>query len=111
MDELSDMLGSTKNAGICLCASISIFLGVAIVLISLDSVEPLEIGLEYDMISKSVNEDVYHGGLYMIGPLSYFIKFPYYHKTITFSSDFDANAAPLRTRTAEGLELYLYFSF
>jgi regulator of protease activity HflC (stomatin/prohibitin superfamily) len=85
---------------------------VFILALSWDTVEPIEWGLKYNSISKSItNETIYDGGRYLIWPFHSFIDFPRALKTIEFSTRRGANAQPLRTRTAEGLALGLHISF
>ena len=46
-------------------------------LMSIGTVEPIEYGIVYNAITKSVNADtVYPGGWYFIGPVMSFITFP-----------------------------------
>ena len=53
---------------------------------------------------------MYDAGRYLVGPFSYFVKFPGSLQTIEFSNQISVNP-PLKTRTEEGLSLTLYLSF
>jgi hypothetical protein len=84
-------------------AAISTCLGiVAIVLIigglawSAGTVEPIQYGLKYNTISKSVDTvNVYEGGWYVIGPFNSFISFPRTYVNLDFSNLPGSKSAPL----------------
>lgn len=49
---------------------------LVLLLVSIGTVEPIEYGIVYNAISKTVNtENVYPGGWYFIGPINSFITF------------------------------------
>ena len=59
-----------------------------------------------------MNKDVVlEGGLQYLGATNKIIAFPRINKQIEFSDQKGANAPALSTRTKEGLELKLHFSF
>ena len=99
-------------------AACSACLGVvAIVLIigglawSAGTVEPIQYGLKYNTLSKSVDTlNVYEGGWYVIGPFNSFISFPRTQVNIDFSNLPNSKSAPLQCRS-EGLPITLSFSF
>ena len=77
-----------------------------------DTVEPTEYGMTYNSITKRAGTDhIYEGGLYFVGPFQHFIKFPATVTHIEFSDRPTKDAAPLETRTKEGLGLILHVSF
>lgn len=87
-------------------------LAVIAIFASLGSLSPLEYGLKYSTFSKKIDETyVYQGGRHMIGPFSSFVTFPATVQNIEFSLSPNATAAPLSTRTQEGLALTLHISF
>jgi hypothetical protein len=78
---------------------------------SAGTVEPIEYGLKYNKISKSVDSSyVYTGGWYLIGPINSFIKFSSTVVNIDFSYYEGADSTPLQARS-EGLPITLSFSF
>lgn len=96
-------------------ALMGIFAALAVAVLALicsfDSLEPVQYGMRYNAITKQVDEDVYHGGLHLVGFWSSFIRFPSTVTNIEFSKDRRSNSRPLKTRTKEGLSLTLYLSF
>lgn len=82
-----------------------------ILLISMDSLEPLQYGITYNKITKYIGNEVYESGRYIIGPTKNFIIYPANLVTIEFSDGKQANADSLKTRTAEGLAVSLHVSF
>jgi hypothetical protein len=77
-----------------------------------DTVEPTEYGMTYNTVTKTAGMDhIYEGGLYFVGPITHFIKFPSVVTHIEFSDRPEANSPPLETRTKEGLGLVLHVSF
>jgi regulator of protease activity HflC (stomatin/prohibitin superfamily) len=99
------------SAWICLAICLGLSITVIILLISMDSLEPLEIGITYNKITKSVGKETYESGRYLIGPVNSFLVYPARLVTIEFSDAKTATADPLQTRTAEGLGLVLSVSF
>jgi hypothetical protein len=51
----------------------------------MDSLEPLQIGIAYNKITKTIDNHVYDSGRYLIGPLKGFIIYPSNLVTIEFS--------------------------
>lgn len=96
-----------KSLGCCCC---SILLLVTI-FCSFGSLEINQLGLNYSLISSTVEKNGYSAGLYPLGPFHSFIKFPSTVQTIQFSNDRDSSGPPLRSRTSDGLELTLEISF
>ena len=82
-----------------------------ILLISMDSLEPLEYGITYNKFTKTVGTEIYDSGRYIIGPWMSFITYPANLVTIEFSDSRRATSGALQTRTAEGLALSLHVSF
>lgn len=99
------------GAIICIAVTLGLLITVIFLLASLDSLEPLEIGITYNRITKSIGLDVYENGRYFIGPFKTFLVYPSNFITIEFSDSPTATSGPLQTRTAEGLGLTLYVSF
>lgn len=99
------------GALICLIICIVLTLTVILLLLSMDSLEPLQAGITYNKITKTIGTDVYQSGRYLIGPVKSFMVYPANLVTIEFSDSKTATSNPLQTRTAEGLGLQLYISF
>ncbi len=99
------------GAIICLVVCIVISITMILILVSMDSIEPLSYGLPYNKITKQIGTEAYESGRYMIGPFKSFIVYPASLVTIEFSDAKGATAEALQTRTAEGLGLTLYVSF
>ena len=80
-------------------------------LMSIGTVEPIEYGIVYNAITKSVNaESVYPGGWYFIGPVMSFITFPSTLVNIDFTEYPDAQSRPLVVKDNDGQEIRLSFS-
>lgn len=94
-----------------LISCIVISLVMILLLISMDTLEPLQYGITYNKITKTIGKDVYVGGRYLIGPMKGFIVYPANLVTIEFSDSRRATSEPLRTRTGEGLAISLHVSF
>jgi regulator of protease activity HflC (stomatin/prohibitin superfamily) len=93
-------------------AGVVAFLIVVAFAFMMDSVEPTEYGMTYNVLTKTAGMDhIYEGGLYFLGPVQRFIKFPATVTHIEFSDSPDAHAVPLETRTKEGLGLILHVAF
>jgi hypothetical protein len=60
-------------------------LGVILLLLSMDSIEPLEFGITYNKITKMIGTEVYENGRYLIGPWNSFIIYPANLVTVEFS--------------------------
>jgi regulator of protease activity HflC (stomatin/prohibitin superfamily) len=100
-----------KGALICLATCVVLSLIVILLLISMDSIEPLNYGIQYNKITKSISTETYENGRYIMLPWKTFITYPSNLVTIEFSDNRGATAEPLQTRTIEGLGLTLYVSF
>jgi len=92
---------------VCIVLSLTMIL----LLISMDTLEPLQYGITYNKITKTIGQDVYSSGRYLIGPTKGFIVYPANLVTIEFSDARGANGESLKTRTAEGLAIALHVSF
>jgi regulator of protease activity HflC (stomatin/prohibitin superfamily) len=77
----------------------------------MDSLEPLQVAITYNKITKQTGTEIYHSGRYLIGPFMSFLVYPSNQITIEFSEDRQAQSQPLQTRTGEGLGLVLHLSF
>lgn len=99
------------GAIVCLVICLTLSLIVILLLLSMDTLEPLQVGITYNKITKTIGTDVYENGRYLIGPLNSFLVYPANLVTVEFSDSRSATAEPLQTRTAEGLGLVLYVSF
>eukprot|EP00929_Paragymnodinium_shiwhaense_P016860 TRINITY_DN125524_c0_g1_i1.p1 TRINITY_DN125524_c0_g1~~TRINITY_DN125524_c0_g1_i1.p1 ORF type:complete len:312 (-),score=69.66 TRINITY_DN125524_c0_g1_i1:68-1003(-) len=74
--------------------------------------EPWEIGLDYSMITQRIAEDPWGPGRHYIGVGHSFLRFNSTVTTVQFSHDLENSAAgPLKSRTADGLEVALELSF
>lgn len=98
-------------ATICIVAGVVIAASFLLLLISIDSLEPLEVGITYNKITKTVGQDTYESGRYIIGPFKSFLVYPANLVTIEFSDSKGSTSEPLQTRTGEGLGLTLYISY
>ena len=78
---------------------------------SAGTIEPIEYGLKYNKITKTVDTSrVYTGGWYLIGPFNSFITFPSINKNIDFADYPGAQSSPYQTRAGQ-LSIVLSFSF
>lgn len=68
-------------------------LGVILLLISMDSLEPLTVGITYNKFNKKIGEETYESGRYLIGPFMNFIVYPSNLITVEFSSHKNANVS------------------
>lgn len=111
-------LWATISLGICVLLSLIIL----ILILSMDTIDPLQYGITINKITKTIGTEVYDNGRYIIGPFRNFIRYPANLVTIEFSDNRGANvyklikfykiqSEPLQTRTAEGLALGLHVSF
>jgi len=74
--------------------------------------EPWEIGLDCNRILQSIAPDAWGSGRHWIGIGHQFVKFPSTVITVQFTHDSKALLdGPLRSRTADGLEVSLELSF
>jgi regulator of protease activity HflC (stomatin/prohibitin superfamily) len=96
---------------ICIGTCVTISLVVILLLVSMDSIEPLQYGITYNRVTKAIGTEVYENGRYLIGPLNSFFEYPANLVTIEFSDQHTATAEALQTRTAEGLGISLHVAF
>jgi hypothetical protein len=82
-----------SGALICLIICIVLSLAVLILLLSMDSLEPLEYGITYNKITKTIGTDVFESGRYIIGPWMTFIIYPANLNSVEFS---DSRRATVR---------------
>jgi hypothetical protein len=73
------------------CLGVLIFIALIVLAISMDSIEPLEYGIKFNRISRSVEPGVYDSGRYIVGPLFTFIAYPANLVTVEFSDSRKAN--------------------
>ena len=67
---------------------------------SAGTVEPIQYGLKYNSISKSIDDTrTYTGGWYLIGPFNSFITYPSTNINVDFSDLPNSKSPPLSTRT------------
>jgi len=94
------------GCGVCLLVTILIF-----VLVSIGTVEPIEYGIKYNAITKSVDPTkVYTGGWYFIGVFNSFETFPSTLVNMDFASYPGAVAKPIDAKDSDGQELTISFS-
>lgn len=60
-------------------------LTAVILLVSMNSLEPLQWGITYNTITKSIGTDIYESGRYIFWPWEYFIVYPANLVTVEFS--------------------------
>mmetsp|Transcript_45910 Transcript_45910/g.52965 ORF Transcript_45910/g.52965 Transcript_45910/m.52965 type:complete len:318 (+) Transcript_45910:82-1035(+) len=93
--------------GGCGCVVILLVTILILVLCSYDSLEPTEVGLEYNPNSKNLNTDeLYKNGRHNLGIGHYFIKFPTELQQIKFQGK-----TVLQSRTKDGLSVHMTISF
>ena len=57
-----------------------------VLLLSMNSLEPLQYGITYNKITKTIGTEVFESGRYIIGPTKSFIVYPANLVTIEFSN-------------------------
>ena len=72
---------------ICIVVSLT----VLILLLSMDTIDPLQMGITLNTISKSVGNDTYQSGRYIIGPFTSFIRYPANLVMVEFSDSRNAD--------------------
>eukprot|EP00397_Hematodinium_sp_SG-2012_P035565 GEMP01038271.1.p1 GENE.GEMP01038271.1~~GEMP01038271.1.p1 ORF type:complete len:312 (+),score=39.68 GEMP01038271.1:223-1158(+) len=83
-----------------------------IFILSWSVLEYTELGLDYNAITRSINEDPYGPGRHFLGFGHSFIKFPSTVQNVQFSAQGTRpDSQPLRSRTSDGLEISLEISF
>ena len=78
-----------NSSAICMiaCGICWLLVALIVLLLSIGTVEPIEYGIVYNSITKTVNtEHVYKGGWYFIGPIQSFFVFPSTLVNIDFTS-------------------------
>lgn len=111
---MEDLLDNFDGRTKCLCLTMTslVVLVTVMVGVSFGAVEPTEYGILYNQITKKIDtENILNGGLQYVGIFNKLIAFPANNKPIEFSDQRNVQAPPLSTRTKEGLELKLHFSF
>ena len=88
------------GALICLIICLVMSLAVLLLILSMGSLEPLEYGITYNKITKTIGSTVFENGRYIIGPWMSFIVYPANLVTVEFS---DARRATVNT-----FRLYLH---
>ncbi|CDW85393.1 UNKNOWN [Stylonychia lemnae] len=112
MEDYNFMGSDSKSKTICAIISLVSLVTTILIGISFGSVEPTEYGILYNTITKKIDEkNILTGGLQYLGVPNKIITFPRVNKQIEFSDQKAADAPALSTRTKEGLELKLHFSF
>lgn len=93
----------------------SLGLGVVILgfflVVSLDSIQYNQVGLNYSSYFKSVENHTYGSGFHFIGLGHDFISYDLTVSTVVFSRGSDASMSPINCRTKDGLKLQLEVSF
>lgn len=93
----------------CLVVTVVTLVAVAVCVgLSFSSLHATEIGLDYNMITQSLNPVPYTAGLHFIGVGHKFIRFPNTFQNMQFST---AEHDVLHTRTSDGLPLTLGIGF
>eukprot|EP00930_Biecheleria_cincta_P043158 TRINITY_DN29672_c0_g1_i1.p1 TRINITY_DN29672_c0_g1~~TRINITY_DN29672_c0_g1_i1.p1 ORF type:complete len:298 (+),score=60.72 TRINITY_DN29672_c0_g1_i1:77-970(+) len=84
-----------------------------LLIVSFDTLEYQEYGLNYSMVLETVEKRPYTSGRYYLGLGNHFIKFPRMVNTVLFSDDqADLKQGPaLESRTRDGLNVRLEVSF
>ena len=94
-----------------LCGICWLIVVLIVLLISIGTVEPIEYGIVYNALTKTVNtESVYSGGWYFIGPINSFITFSSTLQNIDFTNFESALAKPISVKDNEGQEMIVSFS-
>lgn len=93
--------------GCCCCLTI---VGIILTLVSIKTVEPIEYGIKYNSISKTVDDQVFTGGWYMIGPQYSFITFPSTLQNIDFTTFPNAQHGPINVKDSGGQDIQLSIS-
>ncbi len=96
---------------VCIIVCVVLTLIALLLLVSMDSLEPLQAAITYNKITKQTGTEIYTSGRYLIGPFMSFLVYPANQVSIEFSESRTAQSGPLQTRTGEGLGLGLHLSF
>jgi len=86
---------------------------IILFLLSFDTLEYQEMGLNYSWISETVEDKPYTSGRYYLGLGNHFIKFPKMVKQVCFIDEImeDTKGPALQSRTRDGLNVRLEVSF
>lgn len=86
---------------------------IILIVLSFDTLEYQEMGLNYSWISQTVETHPYTSGRYYLGIGNHFIKFPQMVKSVYFLNDLSSSTQgpPLKSRTKDGLNVDLEVSF
>lgn len=87
-----------SGALICLIICIVMSLIVLLLLLSMDSLEPLEYGITYNKITKTIGTEIFESGRYFIGPFKSFIVYPANLNTVEFSDSRRASVRKLKIK-------------
>lgn len=92
--------------------AVSVSFLIIMVLLSFDTLEYQEIGLNYSWMKDIVQPKPYTAGRYYLGLGNHFIKFPQMVRSVYFTNDRGINNGPaLKSRTKDGLTVHLEVSF
>jgi len=91
--------------------AVTAFTLLVIFLMSFDTLEYQEMGLNYSWISETVQPSPYNSGRYYLGLGNHFIKFPKMVKSVVFVDDGLSQGPALQSRTKDGLNVRLEVSF
>lgn len=94
-----------------ICGACVAIVAVVCFFLCFASLEYTELGLDFSMISNSVDSRGYTAGRYLLGLGHHFVKFPATVQTIQFSAEGDSAGPQVRSRTSDGLEVNLEVSF
>lgn len=86
---------------------------IVLIILSFDTLEYQEMGLNYSWISQSVEDKPYTSGRYYLGIGNHFIKFPQMVMNVYFLNDLSGKTQgpALKSRTRDGLNVDLEVSF
>lgn len=84
-----------------------------LLVLSFDTLDYQEIGLNYSWISETIEDRTYPNGRYYLGIGNHFLKFPRVVQTVYFLDqlDTDTHGPALQSRTRDGLTVFLEISF
>lgn len=93
------------------CGICALLVTLVVLLLSIGTVEPIEFGIVYNSITKSVKTDeVKSGGWYLIGPFNQFFTFPATLVNVDFTEFIGANRPPLQLKDSDGQDIRLSIS-